>query len=43
MDEPALLYYLEHLIQITLHPSRMRLGEIKHKITVPEGIRKSMV
>lgn len=42
MYEPALPYYLKDLVQSMMHHSRMRLGEPKHKIMVPEGIIKSM-
>lgn len=39
--EPPLPYYLKDVIQIMVHHFRMRLGETKHKIMVPEGIIKS--
>lgn len=39
--EPALPYYLKDVTQIMVHHSKMRLGEAKHKIIVPEGIIKS--
>jgi len=42
MYEAALPYHLKDLRQVTMHRSRMRLGEPKHKIVVPEGIITSM-